>query len=257
MSVDDFSHQEFLEITTKIGCPVKCLKYCPQEIIVKNYKDRQKNLTLDDFKIILQHLPPKLLLVFSGFCEPFANKHAIDLIQFAHATHPIVIYTTLYQASSKDVEELLKLTYVGFSLHLPDGKNMKIPITEQYKQNVFSVIQNIPVVSFAIMNDCFVSNNRENIVRGIYTHKRRFRHCRKWDTPQFVMLPNGDVQICCMDFGLWHKIGNLLMEDYETICQRYRKQKYDLCLFCSVSISLPRYVWKKIVSRFKLHKIFD
>ena len=29
-----------------------------------------------------------------------------------------------------------------------------------------------------------------------------------------VLLPNGDVVLCCMDYSLKHKIGNLLEQDY-------------------------------------------
>ena len=29
-----------------------------------------------------------------------------------------------------------------------------------------------------------------------------------------VLLPNGDVQLCCMDFGLKHKLGNLNVDTY-------------------------------------------
>ena len=31
---------------------------------------------------------------------------------------------------------------------------------------------------------------------------------------QNVCLPNGDVVLCCMDYGLKHKIGNLFEQDY-------------------------------------------
>jgi radical SAM protein with 4Fe4S-binding SPASM domain len=32
-----------------------------------------------------------------------------------------------------------------------------------------------------------------------------------------VLLPNGDVQLCCMDYGLEHKIGNLLTMSYNDL----------------------------------------
>ena len=31
---------------------------------------------------------------------------------------------------------------------------------------------------------------------------------------QNVCLPNGDVVLCCMDYSLKHKVGNLLEQDY-------------------------------------------
>jgi hypothetical protein len=32
-----------------------------------------------------------------------------------------------------------------------------------------------------------------------------------------VLLPNGDVVLCCMDYNLKHIVGNLLEQDYEDI----------------------------------------
>ncbi|PIQ72376.1 hypothetical protein COY13_03690 [Candidatus Roizmanbacteria bacterium CG_4_10_14_0_2_um_filter_36_35] len=32
-----------------------------------------------------------------------------------------------------------------------------------------------------------------------------------------VLLPNGDVYLCCMDYALTHKLGNLLTGDYEKL----------------------------------------
>ena len=32
-----------------------------------------------------------------------------------------------------------------------------------------------------------------------------------------VLLPNGDVILCCMDYGLQHVLGNLLLSDYEPL----------------------------------------
>ena len=32
-----------------------------------------------------------------------------------------------------------------------------------------------------------------------------------------VLLPNGDVVLCCMDYSIKHTIGNLLNDDYEKL----------------------------------------
>ena len=43
-----------------------------------------------------------------------------------------------------------------------------------------------------------------------------------------VVLPNGDVVLCCMDYSLEHKIGNLLQDSYETLfsSDAYKHIKY-------------------------------
>jgi hypothetical protein len=66
------------------------------------------------------------------------------------------------------VEKLIKYPFLIFCLHLSDGKAMKIPLSSEYKDNVFTVLQSVRNVSFSIMNDLFEENNRQNIARGVY-----------------------------------------------------------------------------------------
>ena len=225
---------EYLEVTTQIGCPVKCWKYCPQEVTVKNYSGK-RTLSQNDWKIILSHIPKKIPLVFSGFCEPFANSETIKLIDMAYETgHPLGIYTTLYQASRDDVDRLIKYPFLTFCLHLPDGNAMKIPLSQNYKDNVFTVLHNVKNVSFSIMNDLFKSTNRENIARGRSIKNNPFRFCVKLTRPQFNLLPNGNVILCSHDFNLSHILGNLLTENYSEIRKRFLKnnKKFKLCSLC-------------------------
>jgi len=233
---------ECLEVTTQIGCPVNCLKYCPQEVTVGRYSG-ERTLSLYNWKIALTHMPKRLPIVFSGFCEPFANSRATDLIDMAYeAGHPLALYTTLYQASRSDVERLVKYPYLVFRLHLPDGEAMRIPLSKEYKDNVFTVLQKVRNVQLDIMNDTFESNNREKVARGLCTEEKAVRYCVKLYHPQFVLLPNGDVSICCMDFGLWHIVGNLLVDDYADIRQSFlaHKRTFKLCSLCSWNISFVR-----------------
>ena len=61
-----------------------------------------------------------------------------------------------------------------------------------------------------------------------------------------VLLPNGDVALCCMDFGLQNIIGNLLEMDYESLyhTENYKKvdkklksnDEYIMCRFCEQSM---------------------
>lgn len=34
-----------------------------------------------------------------------------------------------------------------------------------------------------------------------------------------ILLPNGDVVLCCTDFGMRHVLGNLLSQDYPSLFQ--------------------------------------
>jgi hypothetical protein len=57
---------DFIEITTKIGCPCNCLKFCPQEILINNYTG-EKTLSLNNFKLVLSSIPPNMEIAFAGF----------------------------------------------------------------------------------------------------------------------------------------------------------------------------------------------
>jgi hypothetical protein len=233
------TRRERLEITTKIGCPVNCLKFCPQEVLIRKYKG-ERELTLENFKRALETVPKNVEIIFSGYCEPFANRKAIDMIEYAYYKgYSVSVLTTMYQATEEDTERLVKLKFHVFCLHLPDGDAMKIPLSPPYMANVFKVMQSVKNASFISMNKQFKTNNREVFVRGLQSKKKPIRFCQMHYLPDFVLLPNGDLQLCCMDFGLWHTVGNLFKQDYPTIKANYmrRKKNFALCTLCTQNIS--------------------
>ena len=244
------TNEEYLEITTAIGCPVMCLEFCPQEVLIKNYHGKTRMLTLENFKTALSHVPEGLPICFSGFSEPFAAKDTLKMIKYAYELgHPILMFTTLFGLTKSEVNELVSLRYLEFRLHLPDGKIMKVPLTDDYKDNVFTVIQNVPNLTFSLMNNKFQSNYRERAVRGSFLSSKKKGYCYKHTTPQFVMLPNGDVQICCTDFGLWHKIGNLYSDNYMEIRKNYMGKHFRLCSTCRNNMPISTHVAAVLLKR--------
>jgi hypothetical protein len=243
--------EEIIEITTAIVCPNNCLEYCPKEVFMRNYAgDKTRQLAFPDFKKILFSLPKNVIVVFSGFCEPFTNKETIKMVKFAHESgYRLAMFTTLRGASEADIEELLTIPFYHFCLHLPDCKHLIIPLTNEYMLNLFKTVQGIRNAVFMSMNDNFKSDNRENVVRGLCQKPHRFGYCGKRVKPQFVVLPNGDVQLCCRDFGLRHKMGNLLTEDYSQIRRRFLNSgKPDLCRYCSRDIPYAKAALYKMAS---------
>ena len=227
-----------VEVTTNIGCPVGCLKYCPQEVITKRYDNRAKVMSFEVFKKCLANVPRNVGVLFSGFSEPFANPNCIEMIKYAHSSgHPLGLATTLWGASKQNVAELRKMKYDIFVLHLPDGTAMHEPKTPNYRDNVFelfsSVIPNLEVMNMN-NNSKFKTNNRENVVRGKLPKPRKFGHCTKLDYPQPVLLPSGEMYLCCMDFGLEHKVGDLSRETFMSIAKRIQSNKgnYYRCQYC-------------------------
>jgi hypothetical protein len=237
-----------IEITTKIGCPVKCLKYCPQEVLVRRYGANRQLLDLNDFAKMLLKIPNYVEIIFCGFCEPFANPRCIEMIDLAFKRgYTVSLYTTLFGASRNDVERLLNYRFRVFSLHLPDGKVMSIPINQEYRSNISAVLRNVKNVTTMAMTREFKSNNRENVVRDINRTSRRFKFCYKFTNPSPVLLPNGDVYLCCNDFGLRHKIGNLLEHDYDytKVVDRVKAGRgcFELCNYCSYNTSIIDYYY--------------
>ena len=63
-----------------------------------------------------------------------------------------------------------------------------------------------------------------------------------------VLLPNGDVVLCCQDFGLKHILGNIFENPYEKIIPA-PFAPYELCRSCHNAIELPQNFPKLQISK--------
>lgn len=248
--------QEFLEFSLGVGCPIRCPKYCPQEITIQRYKSQIKMMTSEVFKTILANTPKVPILIFAGYYEPALNPHFVDMVEYAHEKgYTMAMNTTVWGLTFEQTQRLLKIPFEQFCIHMWDGVNCNFPLTERYMTNFFMAVKNAHnskgerIANFSLMNDLFVSNNRENVTRGKLGKYKRLGWCQKRVVPQFVVLPNGDVQLCCMDFGLWHRIGNLLTEKYEVLRERFYHEDYKLCHYCQWNIPYSRYLLKETAKK--------
>ena len=228
--------RQYVEVTTIMGCPVGCRKYCPQEVLVKRYGNEDKLLTAATFEKMIKNTPKNIHFIFGAFSEPLINPDCVKLMHMAiDAGHKIAINTTLCGATAETVEELKKMDYDYFCLHMPDGKVMLEPPTPNYRDHCFTVMQSIPNVSIVVMNSLFETNNRENVVRGVAKKIKPYGYCQKFHNHiQPVIMPNGDAYLCCQDFGLRHKVGNLATDSYGVIIRRIRENegKFSECRYC-------------------------
>jgi sulfatase maturation enzyme AslB (radical SAM superfamily) len=206
-----------LEITTVSNCVINC-EYCPQKAFQRSYRGCNV-LAFEDFKRALSTVPKTVEIHFSGFSEPFLNPNCLEMIEYARLEgYKIVVNSTLVGLKTEDVGRLERCK-PKLTIHLPDNLgNAKIPITETYKNTLVEVLIKMKVSDFAIMNENFVSNQRAGLCKNSEKiHRTGWYWCIKLVAPQFVMLPNCDVVLCCMDFGLKHKLGNLLEQSYSEI----------------------------------------
>ncbi len=248
----------FLEVTTSFGCSVDCT-YCPQYAFRAGYHGKRR-LSLEDFNAAISTLPKDVDVVFSGFTEPFLNSDCTNMIESASKEHNIRINTTLVGMHEEDVHRLAKIPNIThFSAHLPDNKgNARIRMTEEYKNVLALALQELRITSTVIMNDDFdqYNNERAGLVKNKYSptperHLKGFFGCGKLERPQFVMLPNCDVVLCCMDFGVSTVLGNLLAQSYDNIIasppyrkiqdNRYKLDGDVLCRRCASATPILEY----------------
>ncbi|MDR1993702.1 MAG: SPASM domain-containing protein [Nitrososphaerota archaeon] len=212
-----------------------------------------------------------MALHFSGFAEPFLNPQCIDMIEYAYAQgYKIILFSTLVGLKSKDVKRLSHCN-PEVTLHLPDNLgNAKIPLTQAYRDTLTAAIKQLRISTFYIMNERFITNERAGSCANTQErHLRGWLFCEKLYVPQFVMLPNCDVVLCCMDFGLKHPLGNLASQswlditrsaEYQRVCTNRFKTKGDIlcrrCAWASANFR-TRYYIKRVVQRYQAKQCIE
>jgi hypothetical protein len=116
-----------LEITTKLGFSLAC-RFCPQDRLVKSYpRGESRELSLDEFRLVVGKLPPHVRVDFSGMAEPWLNPHATAMVvhAFEHG-RKVAIYTTLQGMPANDAAMLIErfsdriAWETPWVIHLPD-----------------------------------------------------------------------------------------------------------------------------------------
>ena len=236
-----------------IGCPLMCT-FCPQDNLRDNYGKGIKYMQPVDLVKVLVKLPKNTRNDFSGMSEPWANPECTQMLEMVlYMGFKVAIYTTLYGMT--DPERVRKVLESHpeqvevIMLHLPDANgNMKGWKNNEEWQRAAAVIShtNVPCGVGAMTMDKngvvhpdlqpmvgqlagWVGHTRADSldpeqVAGqalSVTPRNDFAlTCRS--TPFYdrnVLLPNGDVVLCCMDYNLKHVIGNLLTQTYDEMMQ--------------------------------------
>lgn len=280
-----------IEITTVINCRVQC-QYCPQTKLVSAYTKKSKTyyMSLADFKTCIDKIPLNMEIWFSGFGEPWLNPECTQMILYAHQRgHKIIVCTTLVGMKASDIALIESVPFQLFCVHLPsEEENEKILAYNEYLEVLDVLLKSKIKLKYLFRGKAIHPKVKSLINKSIYgflwyqlvkrllsslphtragnieiTDKPKPRRrrgvigCRRQG--QFVLLPNGDVVLCCMDYGLKHVIGNLLVSDYHLlfqsdeylkILQGLKDESIDiLCRYCE------KYVVDKSLSA-KLSKLF-
>lgn len=239
-----------LEITTTLGCPLDCT-FCPQDTLKAAYAAGEaRRLPLNDFVTIIDKLPKYVRIDFSGMSEPWLNTDCTAMLRYAlEQGHHVALYTTL--VGMNDANEVIGLLNLWrpqvevVVIHLPDrlGNMRGFKSTPRYRQALKLFVElgrAGKVREFRLMSmgapvdplhpidqildwegcDRAGSLERANIEEQAVVDAMHPTPVGCSYTPfydQNVLLPNGDVVLCCMDYGLKHVIGNLLTGDYASL----------------------------------------
>jgi len=233
-----------MEITTRIGCKNRCA-YCPQNKLINAYnvKGSVFEMSLETFKKCIDKLPKSVDIEFSGFSEPWLNKECTQMALYAHARgHRLRVYTTLVGMTIDHWQQLKDIPFESFWIHLPTGDGSdSISVDDQYLELLkevsvfFDDHQGSIDVSYhvrgktthsevkQVLGDRIEnrgigarSGNVEDGVKNTIKRRKGKIGCKR-NLRQNILLPNGDVVLCCMDYGLKHSLGNLLTDSYQSL----------------------------------------
>lgn len=230
-----------LEITTHVGCPMNCVD-CPQKLLLSQYKGK-RFMDFEEYKMAIDKVPQNVRIDFSGMCEPFVNKSCTDMILYAYDKgHPLALYTTLQGATEEDYERLKNVQYEVVTIHIPDCDNRStFHITDDY----LNLLSKWPCNNYSCHGHIDPQvmpylRPRTNLIT--YMHDR----AGNLDTQKHfyfepenrvmcimngnqldhnVLLPDGTVLICCMDYGMTEVFGNLFTQSYSEILTSETAQK--------------------------------
>ncbi len=250
-----------MEITTVIGCKNIC-EYCPQDVLIKSYSglSNVKKMELDTFKKCIDKIPKEVRIHFSGMAEPWLNSSCTDMLLYAHKKgHKIRVFTTLNYMAPSDVERIKDIPFDRFTIHLPD-KNAEtgINVDSSYLSILSKIRSSIQNLTYLCHRG--VSEKLKTAVHGLNVYeaplctrgnnvklkwkkaarKRGKLKCKR-HLNHNVLLPNGDVVLCCMDFGLNHRLGNLLTSSYASILNSKELENVKAAMASSSSEILCRY----------------
>jgi hypothetical protein len=220
-----------LEFTTSLPC-INNYKFCPQDLLREKYEGEQM-MTFDQFITILNKVPKHVDILFAGFSEPFTNRQSSTMMKYAFKQrYEVCLFSTLVGCTDIDIDIISGIKFKTCTIHIPDNINFVIENEdkwiETYKkfkskiaitENHFHIGQpNEKIREVTVWGIHPTVQSRANTVDpniSIDRYKKGTLKCPAM--PTGVVLPNGDVALCCMDYGLKHKLGNLLTDSYDDL----------------------------------------
>lgn len=190
--------------------------------------------------------------------------------------HEIAVFTTGVGMTPEDVLKIKHIPFAGgynggFVLHLPDEERIaKHPINKNYIEVIKTFKEHCgDIKNFYTMcmgetvheavREYFPESHvpsfwnragnllgeamlkpeldkvKDRIKNAVVSSDPRTCGCYE-DLYHNVVLPNGDVSLCCMDYSLEYILGNLYMQEYYEIAPK-NNQCFDICRSCENGVA--------------------
>lgn len=267
-----------MEITTKIGCRNNCT-YCPQDMLIGAFalkKDRRYlvyakensvfQMSFDVFRQCIDKVPTWVDIHFTGMCEPWLNPECTRMLLYAHKKgHRIAASTTLVGVKVADIEQLAQVSFKYLWVHLPGAEGQeRISVDRAYLDLLRTIANSNIAVQYHFHGrqihpavNSIVGEPRRILLstRGGNLEGKNIFSPAKRNPGKItcarnlrcnVLLPSGDVLLCCNDYGMQHVLGNLMAIDYPALYQseEFLKVKEGLvnesieilCRYCDVDV---------------------
>lgn len=224
-------------------------------------------MKFETFKQCIDKLPQDVQITFSGMSEPWLNKDMTKMLMYAYKKgfKEFRIYTTGVGMELKDIDTFKKIPFNKFVVHLPDAdRNAIIPVTKNHKELLLKIkkskIQNCSYMTMGTVHPELQEEFGSSVVSPKMISKagnlkkfKKLNHkgpimCNsEFGLQHSMLLPNGDVQLCCMDNAVQYKIGNLLTQSYNSLYTgaqfrliekqlKNEKQGDVLCRHCEMAV---------------------
>jgi radical SAM protein with 4Fe4S-binding SPASM domain len=220
----DLGHMH-LEFTLTAACALGC-RYCPQGAYARAYRAKPgpRSTTLENYERMLANVADTTKNIdFSGYTEPLHNPYWLDLFRYTldHG-YAVTLFSTLAGASHNDLNSLSELAISRIYVHLLDHAAQRdkleffIERCQEHNRDFAFIYFNEDgrklAAAFQDQVNCeqWTAHSRAGLLEINRQYVPGLIRCCEQREFCSVVLPNGDVHICCMDFALQHRIGNLL-----------------------------------------------
>lgn len=258
-----------LEITSRVGCKNMC-KYCPQNKIIARYKNISNKIEMDfnTYKKCIDKVPKNIRIDFSGMSEPWLSGNCTKMLLYAYNTghKKIAVFTTCVGMSLDDVEKIKTIPFEVFCVHLVDkDHNTRIKFNKNYFELInlinISKINNLEYMTMGkphpklkkLLGERIISKEMVSRAGNLNNFPKIYKEGKivcsfpQWPNRN-ILLPNGDVLLCCMDYGMEYILGNLnslsykglfRSQVYRNVVKRINNEKYGdvICRHCELAVN--------------------